>query len=106
VLEQGPFGTLHPPARSPVVCPRVLLVPLIAFDLEGGRLGYGAGYYDRTIAGLRAHGQVTAIGLAYDVQRVDAVPADKHDQPLDAVITPSGIFWFDDDPPLGTAGRL
>ena len=95
VLEQGPFGTMHPNARSPVVCPQVLLVPLIAFDLEGGRLGYGAGYYDRTIASFRAHGQVTSIGLAYDVQRVDAVPVDAHDQPLDAVITNSGAIWFD-----------
>lgn len=94
-LEQGPFGTMHPNTRSPVVCPHVLLVPLIAYDLEGGRLGYGAGYYDRTIASLRAHGQVTSIGLAYDAQRVDAVPVDTHDQPLDAVITNSGTLWFD-----------
>jgi 5-formyltetrahydrofolate cyclo-ligase len=93
-LEQGPFGTMHPNARSPVVCPQILLVPLIAFDLEGGRLGYGAGYYDRTIASFRAHGQVSAIGLAYDVQRVDAVPVDTHDQPLDGVITNSGAIWF------------
>jgi 5-formyltetrahydrofolate cyclo-ligase len=112
VLEQGPFGTMHPNVRSPVVCPQILLVPLIAYDLEGGRLGYGAGYYDRTIANLRAQGpardgahaaparegahpaRVTAIGLAYDVQRVDAVPVDAHDQPLDAVITNSGTIWF------------
>jgi 5-formyltetrahydrofolate cyclo-ligase len=94
VLEQGPFGTMHPSVRSPVVCPQILLVPLIAYDLEGGRLGYGAGYYDRTIASFRAHAQVTAIGLAYDVQRVDAVPVDAHDQPLDAVITNSGTIWF------------
>jgi 5-formyltetrahydrofolate cyclo-ligase len=103
-LEQGPFGTMHPNARAPIVCPHVLLVPLIAFDLEGGRLGYGAGYYDRTIASFRAHrparegahlSKVTAVGLAYDIQRVDAVPADAHDQPLDAVITNSGTLWFD-----------
>lgn len=94
-LERGPFGTMHPAARSPVVHPQILLVPLIAFDLEGGRLGYGAGYYDRTIAGFRAQGQVTSIGLAYDVQRVDAVPVDAHDQPLDAVVTNSGVIWFD-----------
>jgi 5-formyltetrahydrofolate cyclo-ligase len=94
VLEQGPFGTMHPNTRSPVVCPQILLVPLIAFDLEGGRLGYGAGYYDRTISSLRAHGQVMAVGLAYDAQRVDAVPVDRHDQPLDGVITNSGAIWF------------
>jgi 5-formyltetrahydrofolate cyclo-ligase len=96
VLDPGPFGTMHPNARAALVCPEALLVPLIAFDLTGNRLGYGAGYYDRTIAGLRAGGGVTAVGLAYEVQRVDAVPADAHDQPLDAVITPSGATWFDD----------
>lgn len=98
-LEQGPFGTLHPAVKAPIVQPRVILVPLIAFDLMGHRLGYGAGYYDRTIAALRAQGAtkgtVTAIGLGYDVQRVDAVPADAHDQQLDGVITNSGTLWFD-----------
>jgi 5-formyltetrahydrofolate cyclo-ligase len=97
-LEQGPFGTMHPSARAPVVCPQVLLVPLVAFDLEGHRLGYGAGYYDRTIAAFRAQGQarqVTAIGLGYDVQRVDTVHADLHDQALDGIITNSGALWFD-----------
>lgn len=93
-LEQGPFGTMHPSARAPVVCPQIILVPLIAFDLTGQRLGYGAGYYDRTINALRTKGQLTAIGLAYDAQRVDAVPADVHDQELDAVITGSGTLWF------------
>jgi 5-formyltetrahydrofolate cyclo-ligase len=95
VLEQGPFGTMHPTARAPVVTPRVLLVPLLAFDLDGHRLGYGAGYYDRTIAAFRANGNVTAIGLAYDVQRVDTVHADGHDQALDGVITNTGALWFD-----------
>lgn len=95
VLEEGPFGTMHPNARAPLVCPQVLLVPLIAFDLEGGRLGYGAGYYDRTISALRAQGRVKALGIAYDIQRVDAVPADQHDQPLDGVVTPAGLLSFD-----------
>jgi 5-formyltetrahydrofolate cyclo-ligase len=94
-LDQGPFGTMHPGTRAPVVCPQVLLVPLIAFDLEGNRLGYGAGYYDRTISTLRANGGVSAIGLAYDCQRVDVVPVDTHDQPLDGVLTPSNTLWFD-----------
>ncbi|MGE4061775.1 MAG: 5-formyltetrahydrofolate cyclo-ligase [Rhodospirillaceae bacterium] len=94
-LDQGPFGTQHPNPRAPIVGPHILFVPLIAFDLQGARLGYGAGYYDRTLASLRAQGAVTAIGLAYDAQRVDSVPADPHDQPLDGVITPSGALWFD-----------
>ncbi len=93
-LEQGPYGTMHPGPRAPVVCPQILLVPLIAFDLAGQRLGYGAGYYDRTINALRAKGQLTAVGLAYDAQRVDAVPAGGHDQELDAVITNAGALWF------------
>jgi len=94
VLEQGPFGTMHPGSRAPVVTPEVLLVPLIAFDLEGHRLGYGAGYYDRTIAAFRAKGRVTAIGLGYDAQRTDTVHADGHDQALDCVITNTGALWF------------
>lgn len=94
-LDQGPFGTMHPGTRASVVSPQILLVPLIAFDLEGNRLGYGAGYYDRTISAMRADGGVNAIGLAYDCQRVDGVPADAHDQPLDGVITPSSTLWFD-----------
>lgn len=95
ILDEGPFGTMHPGTRAGVVCPQVLLVPLIAFDLQGNRLGYGAGYYDRTISSLRANGGVSAIGLAYDCQRVDTVPADTHDQPLDAVLTPANTLWFD-----------
>lgn len=95
LLESGPFGTMHPSPRSAVICPHVLLVPLVAFDLEGHRLGYGAGYYDRTIAAFRREGQVTAIGLGYDVQRVDTVYADSHDQVLDGIITNSGVLWFD-----------
>ncbi|MCA0201767.1 MAG: 5-formyltetrahydrofolate cyclo-ligase, partial [Proteobacteria bacterium] len=93
-LEPGPFGTKHPSSRAPVVTPQILLVPLIAFDLEGHRLGYGAGYYDRTIAAFRAHGQVTTIGLGYDAQRTDTVHADSHDQALDCIVTNAGALWF------------
>lgn len=95
VLEQGPFGTMHPSSRAAVVTPQILLVPLIAFDLEGHRLGYGAGYYDRTIAAFRAKGPVTAVGLGYDAQRTDTVHADSHDQALDCIITNTGALWFD-----------
>lgn len=100
-LDQGPFGTAHPGIRAAVVVPRVLLVPLIAFDAAGNRLGYGAGYYDRTIAALRRaalnnEGAITAIGLAYDEQEVDAVPAEAHDQHLDAVMTDRRTLWFNE----------
>ncbi|MGE3333312.1 MAG: 5-formyltetrahydrofolate cyclo-ligase [Rhodospirillaceae bacterium] len=95
VLEQGPFGTMHPGPRAAVIVPQVLLVPLVAFDLEGHRLGYGAGYYDRTLASFRSQGKITAIGLGYDAQRVDTVHADGHDQALDGIITNAGVLWFD-----------
>lgn len=101
-LDQGPFGTLHPGVRAAVVRPDVLLVPLIAYDRRGHRLGYGAGYYDRTIAAFRAQGaggsdnqgRIVAVGLAYAAQEVDEVPADTHDQALDGVITDGGPLWF------------
>lgn len=100
-LDQGPFGTAHPGIRAPIVVPRVLFVPLIAFDAAGNRLGYGAGYYDRTIAAFRRgamnqEGAITAIGLAYDEQEVDAVPAEAHDQRLDAVMTDRRTLWFNE----------
>ena len=95
-LDQGPFGTAHPGIRAPVVVPRVLFVPLIAFDAAGNRLGYGAGYYDRTIATFRKERAITAIGLAYDEQEVDAVPAEAHDQRLDAVMTDRRTLWFNE----------
>jgi 5-formyltetrahydrofolate cyclo-ligase len=68
----------------------VLLVPLLAFDPMGYRLGYGGGFYDRTLAKLRKRQGVIAIGLAFDEQRVDAVPHVDYDQRLDWVLTPSG----------------
>ena len=93
-LEPGPFGTFHPSQRAAVVVPRAFFVPLIGFDAAGHRLGYGAGYYDRTLAAFRKDRTVTAIGLAYDEQQVDAVPAEAHDQRLDAVMTDRRTLWF------------
>ena len=93
-LESGPFGTSHPTVRAALVAPNILLLPLIAFDLTGQRLGYGAGYYDRTVAAFRKERPVTVIGVAYDEQEVAAVPIDEHDQTMDAVITDSRTIWF------------
>ena len=93
-LESGPFGTAHPSGRAAVVAPDILLLPLIAFDATGQRLGYGAGYYDRTVAALRKERGVTVIGVAYDEQEVAAVPVDGHDQSMDAVMTDSRTVWF------------
>lgn len=94
-LESGPFGTAHPPPRAPLLEPDTLLLPLIAFDRNGNRLGYGAGYYDRTVATLRRERKVLVIGIAYDEQEVPAVPAAAHDQRLDGVITDRRTLWFE-----------
>jgi 5-formyltetrahydrofolate cyclo-ligase len=89
-MDKGVWDIPEPKADKAAVEPDILLVPLLAFDAHGGRLGYGGGFYDRTLAGLRARKPVTAVGLAYDEQRVDAVPHLDYDQRLDWVLTPSG----------------
>jgi len=93
VMVAGEFG-----ARVPVagdwITPLVLIVPLLAFDARGYRLGYGGGFYDRTLAALRAAGPVTAVGYAFAAQQVDAVPIDAYDQRLDAVVTEQGVREF------------
>ena len=94
-LENGPFGTLHPVASAPLVEPDILLVPLVAFDAAGHRLGYGSGFYDRTLAALRARRDLLAIGLAYDGQEVPSIMADENDQRLNAVITEARVLAFD-----------
>lgn len=91
-LVPGAFGTAHPPDSAPDLTPRVLIVPLAGFDGLGNRLGYGGGFYDRTLELLRQSGAVTAIGLAYDVQRLPAIPAEPYDQPLDLIVTDRGML--------------
>ncbi len=81
-----------PLATSTAVTPALLLVPMLAFDRACRRLGYGAGFYDRTLAALRGPGAVIAVGLAFSVQEVEHVPVDEADAPLDAVITESGLI--------------
>jgi len=93
-LDPGPFGTAHPGVRAAVVVPDLFLLPLIAFDATGHRLGYGAGYYDRTVGAQRRERSITAIGLAYDEQEVAVVPTDGHDQRMDGVITDRRTLWF------------
>ena len=87
VLERGAFGTWALPAEAREVVPEIVLTPLLAFDARGHRLGYGGGYYDRTIAGLRGQGDVLAVGLAFEVQRVEHVPNAAGDVRLDWVVT-------------------
>jgi 5-formyltetrahydrofolate cyclo-ligase len=86
-LEAGVFGTLQPSARREVVEPEALLVPLLACDGEGWRLGYGGGFYDRTLALLRARRSVTAVGVGFDAQLVPEVPHGPGDQRLDWLLT-------------------
>jgi len=88
-LEIGPFGVPVPVAGAWLV-PGLLLVPLLAFDAQGFRLGYGGGFYDRTLAALRALGPTLAVGFAYAAQQVPAVPHGPSDQRLDAVVTEEG----------------
>jgi 5-formyltetrahydrofolate cyclo-ligase len=91
------WGISEPLATRAARTPDVVLVPLLAFDPQGYRLGYGGGFYDRSLAELRAARPVVAVGIAYDEQRLDAVPHLHYDQPLDWVLTPSG--------PLECSGR-
>ncbi|MGB6621881.1 MAG: 5-formyltetrahydrofolate cyclo-ligase, partial [Xanthobacteraceae bacterium] len=86
-LDAGQWGIREPKAEYPEVDPDILLVPLLAFDRAGQRIGYGAGYYDMTIARLRSRKAVTAIGIAFSMQEVSAVPAMERDEPLDFVLT-------------------
>lgn len=88
----GVWDIPRPIEDAPLVEPDVLLVPLMAFDRFGFRLGYGGGFYDRTLELLRAKKPITAIGVAYAAQEVDSVPHDAHDQPLDFVMTEREIF--------------
>lgn len=86
-LIAGPFGTRHPAEAVPLLVPDIVLVPLAAFDRRGHRIGYGGGYYDRTLAALRAQKPVVAAGVAFAVQEVETVPASHHDAVLDVVLT-------------------
>ena len=91
-LELGPYKTKQPAESSSQVFPDLVLVPLLAFDGDFNRLGYGGGYYDRTIYKFRKSGQkVSFVGVAYSGQGVDKVPTTSDDEPMDGVLTPSGL---------------
>ena len=88
-LEKGPWGIRQPAALAPSAIPDVLFAPLVGFSPEGGRLGMGAGHYDRW---LEAQPQATAIGMAWDCQEVPALPLEPHDRLLAAIVTPTRLF--------------
>lgn len=91
-LDPGPLGTSQPPESLAEITPEVLIVPLVAFDGWLNRLGYGGGYYDRTLELLRQSAPVAAIGLAWEVQRLPGIPAEPFDQPLDLIVTDAGML--------------
>ena len=86
-LEQGVFGTLQPSPQCETLEPDALIVPMLACDQEGWRLGYGGGFYDRTLVGLRDRKAVTAVGVGFNGQLVDKVPHGPDDQRLDWLLT-------------------
>jgi 5-formyltetrahydrofolate cyclo-ligase len=97
-LYPSGFGTLAPSEIAPRVEPDVVIVPLLAFDATGTRLGYGGGYYDRTLARMKKRPRL--IGFAFAGQEFSSIPREPHDLPLDAVVTEIGIRHF---APLDTA---
>ncbi|PEQ11804.1 5-formyltetrahydrofolate cyclo-ligase [Novosphingobium sp. PC22D] len=89
LLEPGPYGALQPAADAPALEPEVLFVPLLGFTETCARLGQGGGHYDRWLA---AHPDARTYGLAWDCQRLESLPVERHDRALDAVVTPTRFF--------------
>ena len=92
VLIKGGFGVREPGPDAPEVFPKALIVPLVAFDRRGGRIGYGKGHFDRAIAGLETQHPVLTVGLAYAVQEIDEVPIEPHDRLLDIIVTEAELI--------------
>jgi len=93
-LVRSSFGVEEPSADQPTGVPDCLIIPLLAFDRGGYRLGYGGGFYDRTIAALKETGPCLTIGAAYAGQMMDPLPRESHDQPLDKIVTEKGVMTF------------
>ena len=94
-LDDGGFGTSHPSPKQAEVRPGILLVPLLAFDAQGQRLGWGGGFYDRTLERLRRIGPRLAVGVAFAAQEVAEVPRDRYDQKLDFIVTEREVISID-----------
>ena len=90
-LEAGPFGA-QVPVDKVYLEPEILIVPLLAFDRRGGRLGYGGGFYDRTLQMLRARRATLAVGFAFAGQEVDQCPLEATDERLDLIVTEAGVI--------------
>lgn len=91
-LTKGVLEVMEPLPTAPIVIPRVLLLPLLAFDRQGNRLGYGGGYYDRTVALFRREGRIQAIGVAFAGQECNTIPVGGTDAPLDWIVTEREIL--------------
>ena len=91
-LERGKFGLQEPGQTHCELQPNLLLLPLLAFDRNGNRLGYGAGYYDAALRNLRRRGTVIAIGVGFDEQEFPDIPREPQDEPLDMILTPSRVI--------------
>ena len=91
-LVAGPYGTEQPDEKYELVTPNVLLLPLLAFDRQGGRLGYGGGFYDRTVTILRQKGSPVVIGMAFSDQEIEEVPLEETDEKLNFVLTETEII--------------
>ena len=91
-LFEAGFGTLAPGDDAPLAIPDIMVLPLVGFDGAGTRIGYGRGYYDRTISSLAA--KPLLVGYAFSVQELDAIPSEAHDVPLDLVVTELGVRRF------------
>jgi len=92
-MERGQFNVLYPKTGE-YLKPQLIFAPLLAFTSTGERLGYGGGFYDRTLETLRKSGEVFACGVAYAGQEVDHLPTDAHDVPLDGILTEDGFKAF------------
>ena len=93
-FKEGQWGIREPLPDAPEVSPDIVIVPLACFDRAGHRIGYGAGYYDMTLAALRAKKKVVAIGVAFAAQEIPRVPATERDERLDFVLTEKEIIAF------------
>ena len=91
-LEDGPLGTRQPREPAPTAVPDVLIVPLLGYDRCGYRLGYGGGFYDRTVAALRSVGEIIAIGVGFAGQEVAHIPRGPLDEAMDWIVTPQEAF--------------
>ncbi|WP_404402404.1 5-formyltetrahydrofolate cyclo-ligase [Pelagibacterium halotolerans] len=92
-LYPSGFGTLAPPETAPLAAPDVVIIPLLAFDRLGTRLGYGKGYYDRTLDALETKPLI--VGIAFAAQELDFIPREPHDLPLDILVTEAGVHRFE-----------